>query len=123
MVARGCRPPTSIAVLFPCSECRFIIKIDKGQSGICRRRPRRKCRRYKIDNAGHPKVFDDVSHFYVTATITACPGWYTHFSISLGSVARPSHIDIRRVTVFLIKFGALFIIVGADRRIYVKVTD
>lgn len=59
------------------------------------------------------------------ATITARSGWYTHFSISLSQAGEKAPvIDIRRVTVFLIKPGALFIIDrGRPVGIHVKVID
>lgn len=75
-----------------------------------------------IKSIMHRKASGDVSYPYVMATITTSSGWYTHFSIFLGRRKAPV-IDIRHVTVFLIKSGALFIIAEVGRRIYVKVID
>lgn len=104
----------------PRPKCRFIIKIDRVESAIVD---------LHQDIGDIKSIMQVIERHPVTSVISML--WAplprapagTRISRSLPRQREDPVIDIRHVTVFLIKSGVLFIIAEVDRRIYVKVID
>lgn len=103
----------------PRPKCRFIIKIDRVESATVD---------LDQDVGDIKSIMQVIERHPVTSVISMLwaplPGAPAGTRISRSPSAEGDPvIDIRHVTVFLIKSGVLFIIAEVDRRIYVKVID